>query len=526
MLRRRNSRLGPLAPAEEHAEPAPAFLQGELDLLPDLVVVGDRFLGLARERDPDRAHVDEDHHGAGGERAARLGHPVVAPRGLERGLEGRAGRLLVEQRDAIGVPDDTGQLVVVLAILAFRERHHGRVRRGGGDLVRRLAEGQPGLDDERIAAVHRGRSGHRGVELTLDLLVEAVEDRLLADGRDAVRGRRHDLGRLDGLVERLGGVAVHVARPRVRRELGRLADLHRDRGRDPAEVAREEPGERVAPGVVEHAQEHAELDAVGMRLDLAGRGRQLLDRPRVLPGVALRGVVDERHVRIGDRDLLEELVHRGAALLVAPFDLERHLRAARMVPVDLLALEDPGLVLLGVDLDLEVVRRGPRPRARGDLHRLAGRELRVHARRGDADALLAAAHPEPVELRAVQQLGEDRRDLLADDAGPVVDDGDAEARGLAGRHRCLVAARRDLERDDHLGQDAGLFGRVERVVHRFLDAGEQGLARIVEAEQMAVLGEELGDGDLPLARAHLGGGWGDLRLGGRRPRECGGHSSP
>ncbi len=300
--------------------------------------------------------------GPAGKRAAGLGHAVVAPGGLERGLEGRAGRLLVEQRDAIGVADDAGQLVVVLPILAFRERHRGRVRGGGRDLVRRLAEGQAGLDDERVAAVHRGRPGHRGVELALDLLVEAVEDRLLADRRDAVRGRRHDLGHLDGLVEGLGGLAVHVARPRVRRELGRLADLHGDRGGDPAEVAREEPRERVAPGVVEHSQEHAELDAVGMRLDLAGLGRQLLDRPRVLPGLALRRVVDERHVRVGDGDLLEELVHRGAALLVAPLDLERHLRAARVVPVDLLALEDPGLVLLGVDLHLEVVRRGPRAR--------------------------------------------------------------------------------------------------------------------------------------------------------------------
>ena len=61
--------LGTLAPAQEHAEPAPALLQRELDLFPDLVVVGDRFLGLARERHPDRGHVDEDHHGPGGESA-------------------------------------------------------------------------------------------------------------------------------------------------------------------------------------------------------------------------------------------------------------------------------------------------------------------------------------------------------------------------------------------------------------------------------------------------------------------------
>jgi hypothetical protein len=46
-----------------------------------------------------------------------------------------------------------------------------------------------------------------------------------------------------------------------------------------------------------------------------------------------------------------------------------------------------------------------------------------------------------------------------------------------------------------------------RVVDGFLDGGEQRLARVVEAEQVAVLGEELGDGDVPLLGRH--------RLGGR-----------
>src|SRR5262249_31030510 len=46
----------------------------------------------------------------------------------------------------------------------------------------------------------------------------------------------------------------------------------------------------------------------------------------------------------------------------------------------------------------------------------------------------------------------------------------------------------------------------ERVVHRLLHARQQGLARTVEAQQMSILGEELGDRDLALARAHLLGG--------------------
>ena len=56
--------------------------------------------------------------------------------------------------------------------------------------------------------------------------------------------------------------------------------------------------------------------------------------------------------------------------------------------------------------------------------------------------------------------------------------------------------------DPDLGQDAGLFAGVERVVDRFLDGGQQGLARIVEAQQVAVLGEELADRDIALAGGH------------------------
>ncbi len=70
----------------------------------------------------------------------------------------------------------------------------------------------------------------------------------------------------------------------------------------------------------------------------------------------------------------------------------------------------------------------------------------------------------------------------------------------------LVAGLLDVDPD--FGQDAGFFAGVERVVDGFLDRGQQGLARIVEAEQVAVLGKELADRDIALAGGH--------RLG-RRP---------
>src|SRR5260221_944776 len=383
--------LGPLALSQEYAEPAPAFLQRQPDLLADLVVIGDRLFRLAGERHPDRGHLAEHHHRPRRERPARLDDAIISPGGLEHRLEGRARRLLIEQRDAVGVANDAGQLVVVVLLLAFGQRD-GRSFRRRRRLIRSFAERQSRLDDERITAVHCRWPGHRRVEVALDLLVEAVEDRLLADRRDAVGRRRHDLGGLDRLVERLGVGAVKTARLRVGRELRRLADLLGDGGGHPAELAREKPGEPVALGVVEHAKKNAELDAVWMRLDLVGLARQLLDRPRILSRLPLRRAVDELHVRIGDGHLLEIFVHRGAALLVAPVDLQRHLRAARVLPVDLLVLENPRFVLLCIDLDFKVVGGGPRACARDDLHRLARRQLSVHACGGDTDALLAPAH--------------------------------------------------------------------------------------------------------------------------------------
>ena len=77
-----------------------------------------------------------------------------------------------------------------------------------------------------------------------------------------------------------------------------------------------------------------------------------------------------------------------------------------------------------------------------------------------------AAHAQPVELRAVEQLAEDRRDLLLDDARAVVADRDAEPRLLAGRGGRPCS--HDLDVTD-VGQDAGLLAGVERVVHRLLD---------------------------------------------------------
>ena len=184
------------------------------------------------------------------------------------------------------------------------------------------------------------------------------------------------------------------------------------------------------------------------------------------------------HVRVGDGGLFEIIVDAAAAALVAGLQLDRDPRAVVQVdPLDPVlldqfvaqavgrnldalapAVENLGQVPLGVDLDLVVVGRIALGDLRHDLDRLAGGQQAVHAGRADADALLPAAHPHAVELRAVEQLAEDQGDLLLEDAGPVV------------LHAHLVAVRPDaLDVDPDFGQDAGLLAGVQGVVDRLLD---------------------------------------------------------
>ena len=120
-----------------------------------------------------------------------------------------------------------------------------------------------------------------------------------------------------------------------------------------------------------------------------------------------------------------------------------------------------------------------------------------------------------MELRTVEQFAEDRFDLRPNDPGTVVAYGQFEAR--------LVLLE---EFDGDVGQDACFLTRVERIVHRLLDCGQQGLARVVESQQMAVLREELTDGDLTLLGRHgFSGCAGSLGLGSRClfPSGGGGH---
>src|SRR5437016_14596453 len=107
----------------------------------------------------------------------------------------------------------------------------------------------------------------------------------------------------------------------------------------------------MALGVLEHLEQHPELDSVGMRLDLAWRRRELVVRPGILLRVSIRREVGQLDVRIGNNGLLEELADRGPPLLVTALDVHGHLGSTLELPGEKLPIQTLRLVLFGIDLD-------------------------------------------------------------------------------------------------------------------------------------------------------------------------------
>ena len=69
-----------------------------------------------------------------------------------------------------------------------------------------------------------------------------------------------------------------------------------------------------------------------------------------------------------------------------------------------------------------------------NAHRAGCRQLAIHPGGRDSHALLTARLTQLVKLRTVEQLAEDARDLLLDDARTVVLDGDEKAIVAKVRH--------------------------------------------------------------------------------------------
>ncbi len=235
-----------------------------------------------------------------------------------------------------------------------------------------------------------------------------------------------------------------------------------------------------------------------VRLDLLRLAGKVVRDARELEPLALGRHEHEGEVRVRDHGLLEVLLHARPSAAVDRHELDLDARAVLLFPVGGAFLDEVRLVALRVDAEVDLERGPPLADLAGDDDRLAGRQLAVEPRGADADALLAARLLETVKLRPVEELGEDLRDLRLDDAGAVVLHDDPEPGGLVGRRGRLHFDDFDQE----VWQDPRLFAGVERVVDGLFHGRQQGLGRIVEAEQVAVLREELAHRDLALTRGH------------------------
>jgi hypothetical protein len=263
--------------------------------------------------------------------------------------------------------------------------------------------------------------------------------------------------------------------------------------------AGQEHAHRAMGAVVHQPGEDPQLNAVRMRLDLDRFGRELLGGAGEAPLGAVGCQEREFRVWIGDGGLFQVLVHRLAAAEERGLHRDVDLGPRpRITPIGFLVHEDHRLVALEVHAQLVVVRRLGFERAAGDLDGFGRRDLAVHAGRRDPDALLAAAHPQAVELGAVQEFPEDAGDLGLHDSGPIV----------AHRKDIMVLCVLHFpDFDPDSRQDAGFLAGVQRIVDGFLDRRQERFAGIVEPQHVPVLGEEVRDRNfLLLFRHRLGVG--------------------
>ena len=150
------------------------------------------------------------------------------------------------------------------------------------------------------------------------------------------------------------------------------------------------PQQGAAFGVVQHLDQPAELDAVGMRFYLYRSRRELLDAAGEAKLVALRVLVDDGEVRIGDGRLLQIDLDRVRPLLIVALHLHLDPRTVRTVPFQLFLAVDVRLVPGGIDRDMHFRGKLLALDAADDVQRLADGELPVHACGRDPHALLAA----------------------------------------------------------------------------------------------------------------------------------------
>ena len=262
--------------------------------------------------------------------------------------------------------------------------------------------------------------------------VQPFDQSLFADRAQARRRRRHQLRVLQRVVDLLDVWSRHRRRRHRQLEARIDDDLVGHICRHAREVIGEKLRHWQLARIFHHPLQRAELDAVWMRFDLDWLFGHLVDDARAVLDLCRSGlrpgrclVELEHHARMGVREagLLEVGLDAVAAcfVLAQQQHLDARTRGLRVpVVVGLKGLAvDARRVLRSVDEQPQLLGLAALQFAddRGGLPR---RHLAVHDRRRDADALLATRLLESVELRPVQQLGEDLPDLGLWNSGTVV----------------------------------------------------------------------------------------------------------
>ena len=246
-----------------------------------------------------------------------------------------------------------------------------------------------------------------------------------------------------------------------------------------------------AGSAAQHMNEPAELDAVGMRLDLLRQRRKHVDVALEADLFTRRIAIDQRHMRIGDGGLLQIDLDRVRPFLIVALHLHFNSGSVGAVPRRASLSVDIGLVPDRIDRNMKFGGELVSLDAAEDMERLGEGELRIHARSRNSHALLAARLAQFVEFRPVEELAEYARDLGLEDPRPVVLDHDP----------ALAVALAHLHSD--FRQDRRLLAGIERIVDGLLDRHDQGLGGRIEAEQMPVLEKELRDGNVALPSSHI-----------------------
>src|SRR5437870_2714856 len=104
-------------------------------------------------------------------------------------------------------------------------------------------------------------------------MMQSLEDQRFSDRRDAIRRRWRDPGPLNCDVQGVRFLAADPMRIGSRADLRRFADALCQAGADARERRRQKLRDRASLRILEHRYKLAQLDSVGMRLDLDGFAR-------------------------------------------------------------------------------------------------------------------------------------------------------------------------------------------------------------------------------------------------------------